>query len=230
MCGYLLQSLAGFLGGDAACPGAVIYCRLSARHSWWGEVFLPPRPNSLQFSRSWGWSQRPLVKRQMLSGQKNLLNSCQLVTNYYLKSFSPNSHLASLRCPRKTWKDRRVRSLIFSPFPDTLSPADPQSCPTNTPVSSPNRSAFPVPRAGGLLAAFSGTWLHALGQGGGRCCLPVKQRRSQAQEGPWTQGTGPRWGEDPLSPCPQPLHHSASTKNRHYSSEGRKISFFLDAF
>ena len=129
----------------------------------WGEVFLPPRPNSLQFSRSWGWSQRPSVKRQMLSGQKNLLNSCQLVTNYYLKSFSPNSHLASLRCPRKTWKDRRVRSLVFSPFPDMLSPADPQSCPTNTPVSSPNLSAFPVPRAGGLLAAFSGTWLHALG-------------------------------------------------------------------
>ena len=103
------------------------------------------------------------MKRQMLSGQKNLLNSCQLVTNYYLKSFSPNSHLASLRCPRKTWKDRRVRSLVFSPFPDMLSPADPQSCPTNTPVSSPNLSAFPVPRAGGLLAAFSGTWLHALG-------------------------------------------------------------------
>ena len=56
-----------------------------------------------------------------------------------------------------------MTSLVVSPFPDTLSPADPQPCPTNTPASSPNRSLFLVPGAGGLLAAFSGTWLHALG-------------------------------------------------------------------
>ena len=103
---FCSASLAGFLGGEAGCQRAMIYCRLRGIPGL--REPLPARPALIPYNSliTGGEVRDPPtpVKMQMLSGQKDPLNPCQLVTNY-LKSFSPNSHLASLDdLERNGWK------------------------------------------------------------------------------------------------------------------------------
>lgn len=62
-------SLVGFLGWGSRCPGKVIYC--VGRHSLLRTPSSPPCPIYLRY---WGGTLRALVKMQMFSGQKNMLN------------------------------------------------------------------------------------------------------------------------------------------------------------